>query len=70
MADLTMCANCPAQQGECPDCGTFWLRATNGKRYGVKPVTANPIGPTTDFAGRMVTAPPLDRLSNVVRTDQ
>jgi hypothetical protein len=63
----TFCAACPVRQGQCPDCGTFWLIAGNGKRYGVKAVTTSPTGPTTDFAGRIVILPPLDDLPNVVK---
>lgn len=34
------CANCPVDRGECPVCGTFWVRAPGGPigaRYGIRP---------------------------------
>jgi hypothetical protein len=41
------CSNCPVWEGECPNCGTFWIDAHSaygarpGTRYGIRPTPTN-----------------------------
>ncbi len=63
---MSVCATCPVDLGECPRCGTFWIRTfagPAGKRLGVRRVDSNPV----IASGKETTQPGwLDGLWNVV----
>lgn len=50
---MSVCASCSVLQGECPDCGTFWVIVPGGKRHGLTPVAKQAFdGPTSHLFTR------------------